>query len=121
MGRYEVNLPDFDMNDWEEYEAFDAKDAAKKYAEYYDTDDSLLLDRPEYVRVKNIETGKIEIYEISAEVSISRFATKVTSLSCQECKKNMIEDMKAGDYHYSGCDYFCSQECFKKYYTVPQG
>ena len=66
---FEILHEDYNGDEWMEQRGFDFEDAAKKYAEDYNTEGDLMNDEID-IKVKNPETQEIKTITIGAEPDI---------------------------------------------------
>ena len=118
---YETNIPDYQgIDDWHISKAYDAESAAEKAGEHYneDGDYSLMHGDGVYIRVREVNdenevVGDIQVFYVTAEQSIDYHSNELTSVTCEQCKAELLENIKAGKVPYR--DNFCNMECYKQY------
>ena len=86
--KWEVSVPEYDEDYWQEIYAFDEEEAAENMADHVDEDHDLFSDGEMIVVVRKPNTTEMKTFIVTAEPDIIYSATEQ-----KVCKENVKNDM----------------------------
>jgi hypothetical protein len=111
--KYLVCIPCWNgAGNYDEYEGYDAEDAAKNAGQDYNEDgDYPLMDRSIFALVKESEDATPILISVSAEPDVHYSANECTRrIECNYCGKDMREAIIAGQEPFD--ERFCDRNCY---------